>query len=379
MKYWPILFANLKRKKTRTILTLGSFAVSLFLFGLLLTIQTAFNQGIDAAGTDRILTLNKVSLTQPLPLAYRDRIKRIPGVKTTTFASWFGGIYQDEKNFFAQFAIEKETWLQVYPEFKVPPAQWQAFLADREGCIVGRSTMERFHWKVGDRIPLKAPIWGGVWEFNIRGVYEGARKEDDTTQMWLQWDYWQERTPFGKGTVGWYIVRIDSPDKAPQLVKAIDDTFANSPWETKTDTEKAFAAGFVKQMGNIELLILTIGAVVFFTLLLVTGNTMAMSVRERVPELAVLKTVGFTDTLVLVLVLLESLIYAVMGGSLGLGAVKLFTLSGDPTHGFLPIFYLSPLKMLLGLGITVVVGLAAGFIPAILAMRLRIIDALRRV
>lgn len=379
MKFWPLLFANFKRKKTRAILTLGSFAVALFLFGLLATIQAAFNQGIEVAGADRLVILNKVSLTQPLPYSYRDRILQVPGVKAATFATWFGGIYQDEKNFFAQFAIEKDTWFAMYPEFKVPQDQLAAFRSDREGCLVGRSTFEKFKWKIGDRIPLKAPIWGGVWEFNIRGVFDGTRREDDTTPMLIQWDYWQERTPFGKGTVGWYVVRVDNPDHAPQIVKAIDDKFANSPWETKTDTEKAFATGFVKQMGNIELLILSIGAVVFFTLLLVTGNTMAMSVRERTGELAVLKTLGFTDAGVLLLILAESLAYALAGGGLGLLLVKLFTLSGDPTHGMLPVFYLAPSKMLLGIAAAFLVGVASGIIPAVLAMRLRIVDALRRV
>jgi len=379
MKFWPLLFANLKRKKTRTILTIGSFAVTLFLFGLLVTIHTAFNQGVDVAGTDRLLTLNKVSLTQPLPLSYRERILQVEGVKSVTFATWFGGVYQDEKNFFPQFCIETDTWLKIYPEFVVPQEQWAAFLADREGSIVGRGTLDRFKWKVGDRIPLKASIWGGVWEFNIRGVYEGKRKEDDVSQMWIRWDYWNERTPFGKGTVGWYILKVDNAENSPRIVKAIDEKFANSPWETKTETEKAFATAFVRQMGNIKLLILTIGAVVFFTLLLVTGNTMALAIRERTGEFAVLKTVGFTDISILALILIESLILAVLGGSLGLALVKIFTLSGDPTKGLLPFFYLPPAQIALGLLITIFVGLIAGIIPAILAMRLRIVDALRRI
>jgi putative ABC transport system permease protein len=379
MKFWPLLFANLKRKKTRTVLTIGSFAVTLFLYGLLVTIQGAFNQGIDVAGTDRLLTLNRVSLTQPLPLSYRERILQVEGVKSVTFATWFGGVYQDEKNFFPQYCIEPDSWLKMYPEYVVPREQWAAFLADREGCIVGRGTFERFRWKIGDRIPLRAPIWGGVWEFNIRGVYDGTRKEDDVSSMWLRWDYWNERTPFGKGTVGWYILKVDNADHSPRIVKAIDEKFANSPWETKTETEKAFATGFVKQVGNIQLLILATGAVVFFTLLLVTGNTMALAVRERTGEFAVLKTVGFSDRSVLLLILAESLILALLGGCLGLALVKLFTLSGDPTHGMLPFFYLPMAKIALGLLITVIVGLVAGIVPAVLTMRLKIVDALRRV
>ena len=197
--------------------------------------------------------------------------------------------------------------------------------------------------------------------------------------MWIRWDYWNERTPFGKGTVGWYILKVDNAENSPRIVKAIDEKFANSPWETKTETEKAFATAFVRQMGNIKLLILTIGAVVFFTLLLVTGNTMALAIRERTGEFAVLKTVGFTDISILALILIESLILAVLGGSLGLALVKIFTLSGDPTKGLLPFFYLPPAQIALGLLITIFVGLIAGIIPAILAMRLRIVDALRRI
>ncbi len=379
MKFFRLVWSNLLRKKTRTTLTIGSFAVALFLFGLLVTIQTAFNQGVEVAGVDRLVVRNKISLIMPLPLSYQQQMLQIPGVKAVTFATWFGGYYQDPKNFFPQFAIQKETWLKMYPEFQVPKDQWSAFLADREACIVGQKTAQKYGIKVGDRIPIVASIWGGVWEFNVRGIYTGVRTEDDTTQLWFRWDYLDERRQWGKGTVGWYVVRVENPDDAMAVAKAIDGRFANSSWETKTDTERAFAAGFVKQMGNIKLLILVIGGVVFFTLLLVTGNTLAMSVRERTGELAVLKTLGFTDVAVLWLVLGESLLYSAQGGILGLAAVKLFTLHGDPTGGFLPLFYLPPSKMILGLLVALATGAAAGIIPAVLAMRLRIVDALRRV
>ncbi len=379
MKFFRLVWSNLLRKKVRTTLTIGSFAVALFLFGLLVTIQTAFNQGVEVAGADRLVVRNKISLIMPLPLSYEQQMLQIPGVKAVTFATWFGGYYQDPKNFFPQFAIQKETWLKMYPEFQVPKDQWSAFLADREACIVGRKTAQKYGIKAGDRIPIVASIWGGVWEFNVRGIYDGARTEDDTTQLWFRWDYLDERRQWGKGTVGWYVVRVENPDESMAVAKAIDGRFANSSWETKTDTERAFAAGFVKQMGNIKLLILVIGSVVFFTLLLVTGNTLAMSVRERTGELAVLKTLGFTDAAVLWLVLGESLLYSAQGGILGLAAVKLFTLHGDPTGGFLPLFYLPPSKMLLGLLVALATGAAAGIIPAVLAMRLKIVEALRRV
>ena len=379
MKYLPLIIANLFRKKLRTTLTIGSFAVALFLFGLLVVVRGAFSQGIDVAGADRLDVINKVSIIQPLPYAYRDQILRIPGVKAITFDEWFGGVYQDEKNFFPQFAIDPENQRVVYPEFALPDDQWQAFLADREGAIAGSGIAKRFEWKVGDRIPIKGSIYPGNWEFNIRGIYQGTRDNDDLTQFWFHYKYLDERRKFGKGLIGWYIVKLNGPDDATRVAKTIDQTFANSPYETKTETEKALASDFAKQFGNIEFLIVSIGAVVFFTLLLVTGNTMAIAVRERIGELAVLKAVGFTDRFVMFFVLGESLLIAAIGGVLGLGLCKLFTLGGDPTHGFLPFFYLPGPAILLGFGVALTVGILAGILPAAAAMQLRVVDALRRV
>jgi len=379
VKYVHLVLSNLLRKKTRTALTTGSFAVALFLFGILAVVDGAFQQGVDVAGVDRLVVLNRVSIIQPLPLAYRDRLLRVPGVTHVTFANWFGGVYQDERNFFPQFAIDRESYRQMFTEFVVPDDQWQAFQTDKEGAIVGEALAERFKWKLGDRIPIKGTIFAGTWEFNIRGIYHGRRVQDDTTQFWFRWDYLDERKGFTKGMVGWYTVRIANPDDAVRLVKAIDENFANSPFETKTDTEKAFAASFVKQMGNIQLLILTVGSVVFFTLLLVTGNTMAIAVRERTRELAVLKAVGFSDRFVLALVIVETMIVAAVGGGVGLGLAKLFTLRGDPTGGLLPFFYLAPEDIAVGLLLALGVGLAAGVLPALSASRLRVVDALRRV
>lgn len=379
MKYRHLVLPNLLRRKLRTGLTVGSFAVALFLFGILAVVRGAFQQGVDVAGADRLVVVNKVSIIQPLPLSYRDRLARIPGVTQVTFANWFGGVYQDERNFFPQFAIDRETYRQMFPEFVIPDDQWQAFLADREGCIVGEALAERFQWKVGDRIPLKGTFFSGMWEFNIRGTYRGSRPQDDTTQFWFRWDSLDERRSFQKGFVGWYTVRIADPDDAVRAIKAIDEGFANSPWETKTDTEKAFAASWVKQMGNIELLLLSVGGVVFFTLLLVTGNTMAIAVRERIRELAVLKAVGFSDGFVLVLILAETMLVAAVGGGAGLALAKLFTLRGDPTGGLLPFFYLPLNVIALGFALAMVMGLMAGLLPALSAMRLRVIDALRKV
>jgi putative ABC transport system permease protein len=379
VKFLPLLFANLLRRKVRTILTVGSFAVALFLFGLLVTIRASLNAGVEVAGADRLLVINKVSLIQPLPIAYRDRVQRAPGVKEVSFANWFGGVYQDEKNFFAQFAIEHETWRSLYPEFLVPDDQWQAFMADKQGAVIGKATADRYGFKVGDRVPLKGAIYPGDWQFNVRGIYTGKRPQDDLTQFWFRYDYLKEQAPpWAQNVVGWYIVRIAPGSDAVQVGRAIDEGFANSAWETRTQSEAAFMASFVEQMGNIGFLMGAIGSVVFFTLLLVTGNTMAIAVRERTGELAVLKTVGFSDRAVLVLVMAESLLLASIGGALGIGLAKAFTLAGDPTNGMLVSFYLPPWGIAAGAALALAVGLLAGLLPAVAAMRLQVVEALRR-
>jgi putative ABC transport system permease protein len=382
MKFRALIFANLFRKKIRLLLTLGSFAVALFLFAFLAVVRDAFNRGADVAGADRLVIINRTSIINTIPLSYRDKIVRIPGVKVITHNNWFGGIYQDEKNFFPQFVIDPENQRQVFPELVVSDEEWNNFLKDRQGAIVGARTAQRFHWKIGQRIPLKTTIWGGGnWEFNLDGIYHGKRPQDDETQFWLQWDYFQEHIPARiKGQVGWYVLRLDSPDDAVRVAKAIDSEFANSPYETKTETESAFAANWVKQFGNIRFLIVTIGIVVFFTLLLVTGNTMAISVRERTSELAVFKAIGFSDRAILMFVLSESLIIALVGGLIGLTlAVLVVPVLAQALNGLLPKLVLAPSVLGLGLLLTILVGLASAFLPGVGAMRLRIVNALRRV
>jgi putative ABC transport system permease protein len=379
MKYLHLVWANLKRKKLRTTLTIGSFAVALFLFGILTVVHFAFYQGVEVAGADRLVVINRTSIIQPLPMSYKEKLLRLAGVKAVTFANWFGGVYQEEKYFFPQFAIDTETYRQMFPEFAIPDDQWQAFVADREGAVVGKATAERYGFKLGDRIPIKGTIFPGTWEFNVRAIYAGTRPGDDETQFWFHYKYLDERGPqWIKGIVGWYTVKMASSDDAVRLTRAIDDGFANSPYETKTETERAFAASFAKQMGNIEFLIMTIGGVVFFTLLLVTGNTMAIAVRERTAELAVLKTVGFTDRAVLLLVLGESVLIALQGGVLG---VLLAKGAAPGLANALPgmTFYLAPQHLAGGVGLALLVGVLAGALPALSAMRLRVVDALRRV
>ena len=383
MKFASLVFANLFRKKVRLLLTLGSFAVALFLFTFLALVRNAFTFGADVASARRLVTINRVSIIQPLPLSYQDKIMRIPGVQTVTHDNWFGGVYQDEKNFFPQFAIDPATQRAVFPELVVPDDQWNTFLKDRQGAIVGARTAKRFGWKIGDRIPIKNSTFGGssAWEFVVDGIYHGQRPQDDETQFWFQWDYFEERVRDNyKGQVGWYTIKLNSPDDAMRVAKAVDAEFANSPYETKTDTESAFAAGWVKQFGNVETLIVSIGLVVFFTLLLVTGNTMAISVRERTGELAILKAIGFKGHLVLFLVLAEALTIALCGGLLGLGLAALAVPGlSSALSGMLPNLILSKAMIATGIAFTLLVGASSGLLPGIGAMRLRVVDAFRRI
>jgi putative ABC transport system permease protein len=382
MKFARIILANLLRKKIRLFLTLGSFAVALFLFVFLAVVRDAFTRGADVAGADRLWVINRTSIINPIPLSYRDKIARIPGVKCITHDNWFGGIYQDEKNFFPQFVIDPENQRQVFPELIVPDDQWNAFVKDRQGVIAGARTAERFGWKIGDRIPLKSTIYGGgAWEFNLVGIYHGKRPQDDETQLWFQWDYYEERMVQAyKGNVGWYVLRVEKPDDSVRVAKAIDEEFANSANETKTETESAFAANWVKQLGNIQFLIVSIGTIVFFTLLLVTGNTMAISVRERTSELAVFKAIGFSDRAVLFFVLAESLAIALIGGVIGLlSALLLIPVLAKALSGLLPNLILSPTMLASGLLVALLVGLASGLLPGLGAMHMRVVNALRRV
>jgi putative ABC transport system permease protein len=383
MKFSGLILANLFRKKARLILTIGSFAVALFLFALLGVVSDAFSRGADIVSANRLVTINRTSIINTIPLSYRDEILRIPGVSYITHDNWFGGVYQDPKNFFPQFVIDPENQRQVFPELIVPDDQWNTFLKDRQGAIVGKVTMERFGWKIGDRIPIKTTLYGlqdKTFEFNIDGVYHGAKPEDDTTQFWFQWEYFKESIPERvKGQIGWYTIRIANPDDAPRIAKAIDNMYLNSPYETKTETESAFAQGWVKQFGNIKFLIVSIGTVVFFTLLLVTGNTMAISVRERTNELGVLKAIGFSDRTVLGFILGESMAIALAGCvGLLLALIAIPALS-RAMAGLLPPLLVTSKTLAYGVLAALAVGFASGILPAYGAMRMRVVNALRRV
>jgi putative ABC transport system permease protein len=297
--------------------------------------------------------------------------------------TFFGGIYQKPSNFFMQVPVMPDRLLKLYPEYILPDDQKKSWLSDRTCAIVGRQTATRFGWRVGDRVPIQATIWrkknnSTAWEFNICGIFDAGRQGVDTTPFFFNYEYFDEARLFGQGSVGWYVIRINDPARAPEIARRIDEEFANSPAETKTTTEKAFLTAFAKQIGDIAAIIRAIVTMVFFTILLVAANTMAQSVRERTSELAVLKTLGFSDGLILTLVLVESSVVALVGGGLGLGLAWLFALRGDPTNGMLPSFYLPNADLVRGVLYALLLGLIAGILPAVQAMRLRIVDALRR-
>jgi putative ABC transport system permease protein len=375
-----LLWKNLWRKKIRTTFTLLSIFIAFILFGLLMTIRTAFAFGVDIAGLDRLVLIHKVSLIMPLPYSYLGRLQATPGVALATHQTWFGGVYQDPSNFFAQMAVDPETFLKVYPEFKVSKEHLDAWLGDRQGALVGVDLAKRFGWKVGDRIPIIGTIWqpkqGQTWEFNVAGLYDGEGTVDKT-QFFFRYDYLDENRRGGAGLVGWYVVKIADPSNAQQMGAKFDEMFANSSAETKTTTEKGFVEGFAKQVGDIGAIMVAILAAVLFTILLVAANTMAQSVRERTSEVGVLKTLGFSNASILLMVLGESVAVSVLGGGLGLLVAWLIIQRGDPTGGMLPIFILPPRDVVVGVVLILGLGLVAGLLPAVSAMRLKITEALR--
>lgn len=383
MKFLHLIWSNLRRKKLRTSLTLLSIVVAFILFGFLAAIQEALVGGVQMAGADRLIVREKVSIINLLPESYKARMDRIPGVDFATHQTWFGGIYQDPKNFFMQCPVVPEEFLRMYPEILLPPAESNAWMQTRTGAIVGRKTAERFGWKIGDKVPIQSTIWAQeegnrTWTFDIVGIFDGAKKSTDTTPLFFRYDYFDEARRGAKGEVGWYVIRIKDPSQAAEVAKRVDDEFANSSAETKTEPEGAFIQAWASQIGNIVFIVAAILSAVFFTILLVTGNTMAQAVHERTGELGVLKAIGFTNAQIVAFVLAESCLLTVLGGALGLGVAWLMISRGDPTHGLLPLFFFPTRKLLIGLGISVALGVVTGIFPALQAMRLRVADALRR-
>ncbi|PYK99463.1 MAG: hypothetical protein DME19_08475, partial [Verrucomicrobia bacterium] len=322
MRFFYLVWCNLKRKKLRTSLTLLSILVAFVLFSLLSALKLALAGGVNMADANRLIVHHRVSFIQLLPYAYKSRIARIPGVSAVSHTTWFGGVYQDPKNQFASFPVEPELFLAMNPEVSLPQSQKEAWLKTRTGAIVGRTLAKRFKWKIGDRVPLTSPFLpsksGGAWQFDIVGIYDGTKKTSDTSGFLFRYDYFDEARAYGAGLVGWYQVRVDDPKRATEIAAAIDAEFANSPAETKAETEGTMFQGWAKQIGDIATIVTAILGAVFFTILLVAGNTMAQSVRERTQELGVLKAVGFTNELVLGVVLGESLVITFVGGILGL-------------------------------------------------------------
>lgn len=385
MRFLSLIWSNLKRRKLRTSLTLSSVLVAFVLFAILCALKVAFTAGVNMADANRLVVRHRVSFIQMLPYSYQQRLARVPGVMLVSFQVWFGGVYQDPKNQFASFPVEPEAYLQMNPEIALPDDQKQAWLKTRTGAVIGQSLATRFQWKIGDRVPLTSPIWpnktGDAWRFDIVGIFDDTKVVRNRSCLLFRYDYFDEARARGQGLIGWYQVRVDAPAHAPEIAKTIDAEFANSSAETKTETEAAMFQGFAKQIGDIGTIVTLIVAAVFFTILLVAGNTMAQSVRERTQELGVLKAVGFTNELVLGVVLGESLVIALLGGLTGL-LIGWFMVSGLGKLSFMqtyfPLFFIPARDLLRGGLFTIALGLVAGFLPALQAMRLRLADALRR-
>jgi len=379
-----LVWAQLFRRKTRTVLTLLSVIVAFLLFGLLQAVQVAFESGADTADAGRLLTTARYSIIEPLPMAHARAIERVPGVVAVAFADWFGARYQNESNAFPVFAVDPARYLDMYPEFTVTPAHRAAFVKTRTGAIAGRRLVERYGWRVGQKLPIASEIHAKTdgslnWEFDLVGVLDAddPAVQGNTDVVLINVAYFDEARQFGRGKTGWYIVRIADPSQARAISAEIDRQFANSPDETKTQPEKEFAIGFAKQIGDIGALVTRILIAVFFTILILTGNTMAQAVRERIPELAVLKTLGFSDRMVTGLVLGEALLLLGLGAALGMvAAVGVLPALNSNTGGRFPPLFVDATTWLLAAVIAAALAVVIGLPPALRVGRLRIVDAL---
>ena len=382
LRFFPLLVANLSRRRIRTLLTLASVAVAFLLFGLLEALRHALTGGVELTGADRLITMDKVSIIQMLPRSYLDRAASVEGVRAATALSWFGATFRDERNTIVAQAADPETLFAVYPEFDLPAAQRQAWMADTTGMIVGESLAHAYKWKVGDVIPLRSTIFrkrdgGDTWELRVDGIFANAQG-GDTNGLFFHYQYFNEPRSQGRDLIGWIVLRIQDPARAAEVARRVDALFANSSTETKTSTERAFAQGFLNQVGNIGAIISVVVSAVFFTMLLVTANTMGQAVRERTPELAVMKTLGFTSGQVLGLVIAEALFITVLGGAIGLLLARLLA-SGlrRALQQYLPLLTIPTGAYAAALALAVGLGLVAAALPAWAAWRLRITDALR--
>ncbi len=380
-KYFPLIWGSLFRRKARTFLTLASLTAAFLLIGLLQAVNSLFNSGADFLGANRLIVQARTSFTQPLPLRMLPQIESIPGVERVGWSQFFGGQYRDERAGFPQFAVDPQRLRDTYPEWVMPDDAWRAFISTQDGAIVGRNIANQYGWKVGDIVPLNSFIWttadgGRLWEWRIVGIFDGrdAKWQDQTQIMYLNFGQFDEgRSPRAKGLAGVFVVRVGDPLDSARVSAEIDRRFANSADETKTQNEADFQLNFVKQFGDIGFIMNAISGAVFFTILILTGFTMSQAVRERIPELAVLKCLGFTDRTVLWLVLAEALLLCVLGALLGMALAQVITANLPPA--FPPI---EPDRRvwLFVLGAVTVLATAVGLPPALRAMRLRIVDAL---
>jgi putative ABC transport system permease protein len=384
VKYLQLVWSAMFRRKTRTIFTLLSVLAAFLLFGLLDSVRSAFaNAASSVAGVDRLVTVSKISFTMSLPKSLLPGMAALPGVAKVSYANWFGGIYQDPKNFFANEAVA-DNYFDLYPEWQLSQAERTAFHNTRTGAVVGESLAKKFNWKLGDKIPLQATIFpqkggGNTWTFDLVGIYRvlNPKQKSEENILFFNWDYFDEARAFGTGNVGWYITQVGNRNLAQQVANAVDALSTNSDHETKTQTEQAFNAAFVSQYGDIGLIVGAIMGAVFFTLILLTGNTMAQAVRERIPELAVLKTIGFSNHSVLALLLAESVLLIVFGGAIGLLLAGVVVDAVRAAVGdAVPMTRVGAVIWLRGLGLMVLIGLIVGALPARRGMRLRIVDAL---
>ena len=380
MKFIPLIWAMLWRKKVRTSLSLLSIMIAFLLFGMLQGVNSAFKETIERSNVNRLVVTNRISITENLPYAYMQQIEALPGVERVSHESWFGPYYQDPKNFIAAFPVEPEREFPAHPEYQVPADQLAALEHTRDGAIVGAHLATKYGWKIGDRIPLHSTIWvkaadgNSDWDFDIVGLYQDPADRSREDAMFFNYKYFDEARSFAKGTVGWYIVVVKDPSQSAVVAKEIDDRFANSPDETKTQTEKEFQQSFMKQIGDINLIVTYILFAVFFALLFAVGSTVMQAVREQVPELAVLKTLGFSDTRMLVLVLVQSLTLCVVAALLGLGLAELMFPGLRNTLG---VVKLPPTVILEGVLMAALLAVATGIVPAWRAKRLVIVEALR--
>lgn len=384
-KHLPLLWANLGRKKLRTGLTLASIIVAFLLFGLMQTLRVALTGSPELAGADRLMTMHKMAIIQPLPESYLNRIRAVKGVKVATSFDWFGGVFREDRNQISAFAVEVDTFFSVYPEYTLPPQQKEAWLKDRAGTIVGKMVAQRNGWKVGDTIPMRSNIWvqkdgGNVWPMKVIGIYDAGN--GDNQSVYFHREYLDESRGGGvpRGTIGWVVLRVDDPASADSIARTIDTQFSNSSTETKTATEKAFIQGFANQMGNIGALLTGIAGAVFFTMLLVTANTMGQSIRERLNEIGVMKTLGYSNFSVTALVLGEAVLVTALGGAIGLVLAWLFsTAIGSAVAQFFPVLGMPPSTFAIGAALILVLGVVAAALPCAQAAQLKIVDALRKV